>query len=183
MTDQFCSPRAAPLPRPEVYFASPVYHGGLDYVELEALQLIPEEVLDFSVNSNPFGPSPCVRQALASIPLDRYPDREALALRRVLAERLHVTPEHIVVSNGAAELFWLIAMAYLSVGDVVLVLSPTFGEYARVAHMQGARVHLWTARAEDGFVIAEEEVSHLLKQLRPRLLFICNPNNPTGTIL
>ena len=183
MTDRFCSPVAAPRPRPEVYFASPAYHGGLDYVELETLRLTPEEVLDFSVNSNPFGPSPCVQQALARTPLDRYPDREAVALRRALAECLRVTPERIVVGNGAAELFWLVAVAYLNIGDVVLVLSPSFGEYARVAYMQGARIHHWTARAEDGFAIAEEEVSRLLKQLRPRLVFICNPNNPTGTVL
>lgn len=171
------------LPRPEVYCASPSCHGGLDYAELEVLRLLPEEVLDFSVNSNPFGPSPRVQQVLARTPLDRYPDREALALRRALAEHLRVAPECIVVGNGAAELFWLLAVAYLSRGDVVLVLSPSFGEYARVASLQGARVHHWTARAEDGFAIAEEEVSLLLRQLRPRLAFICNPNNPTGVVI
>ncbi|MCS7260985.1 MAG: aminotransferase class I/II-fold pyridoxal phosphate-dependent enzyme, partial [Anaerolineae bacterium] len=183
MTDHLYMPTPVPRPRPEVYYAPPTYHGGLDYVELEALQLKPEEVLDFSVNSNPFGPSPCVQQALASIPLDRYPDREALALRRALAERLQVTPECIVVGNGAAELFWLIALAYVNIGDDVLILSPTFGEYARVAELQGARVHHWTARAEDNFAIAEEEVFHQLKQFRARLVFICNPNNPTGAVL
>ncbi len=183
ITDHSGSSMAAPPPRPEVYYAPPAYHGGLDYAELEMLQLTPEEVLDFSVNSNPFGPSPCVQQALARIPLDRYPDREALTLRRALAERLLVPPECIVVGNGAAELFWLIAVAYLSVGDVVLVLSPSFGEYARLAYLQGAKVHHWTARAEDEFAIAEEEIAHLLRQLRPRLVFICNPNNPTGTLL
>lgn len=183
MTNHPYVPTTAPLPRPEVYFASPTSHGGPDYVELEALQLSPEEVLDFSVNSNPFGPSPRVLQALANVPLDRYPDREALALRRALAAHLDVAPERIVIGNGAAELLWLIALAYVNIGDVVLILSPTFGEYARVAALQGARVHHWTARAEDNFTIAEEEVFHRLSQLRPRLVFICNPNNPTGIVL
>jgi len=183
VTDHTPWSTAAPLPRSEVYHTSPVHHGGLDYAELEVLQLAPEDVIDFSVNSNPFGPSPRVHQALANIALDRYPDREAVALRRALAERLQVTPEHIVIGNGAAELFWLIALAYLSRGDNVLVLSPSFGEYARVAHILGAQVHHWIARAEDGFAIAEGEIARLLEQLRPRLVFICNPNNPTGTVL
>ena len=183
MTSHFRSATAAPLPRPEVYYALPAYHGGLDYTELETLQLIPEEVLDFSVNSNPFGPSLRVQQALIKVPLDCYPDREVVTLRRALAERLQLAPEHIIVGNGAAELLWLVAVAYLNIGDIVLVLSPSFGEYARVAHLQGAKVHHWTARAEDEFAIAEEEIAHLLRQLRPRLVFICNPNNPTGTIL
>ncbi|MGQ9787607.1 MAG: aminotransferase class I/II-fold pyridoxal phosphate-dependent enzyme, partial [Anaerolineae bacterium] len=183
MTDRSRLPTTAPLPRPEVYYAPPAYHGGPDYAELETLQLASEGVLDFSVNTNPFGPSPRVRQALTGIPLDRYPDHEAIALRRALAERLRVAPERIIIGNGAAEIFWLIAVAYLNIGDVVLVLSPSFGEYARVAHMLGAKVHHWTARAEDGFAIAEGEIVQLLQQLQPRLAFICNPNNPTGTIL
>ena len=59
----------------------PVVHGALDYAELESLGLHPDGVLDFSVNSNAFGPSPLVRQAISDIPFDRYPDRESLALR------------------------------------------------------------------------------------------------------
>ena len=53
-------------------------HGSLDYGELERLGLPPWEVLDFSVNANPYGPSPNVREAVANIAIDRYPDRECL---------------------------------------------------------------------------------------------------------
>src|SRR5205807_7699383 len=90
-------------------------HGALDYSELERLGLHPEEVLDFSVNTNPYGPSPQVREVVAHVALDRYPDRECRQLRQtILATDLsatHVSPQSIVCGNGAAELIWAIARA------------------------------------------------------------------------
>ena len=120
--------------RPEIYNLSPAHHGAFDYSELEQLGLNPDDVLDFSVNSNPYGPSPAVRQALASVPLERYPDCECLALRRALSEHWDVPVEQVLVGNGSAELLWLAAIAYLRPNDTVMVLSPTFGEYERVAN-------------------------------------------------
>ena len=170
-------------PRPEVTAASLVYHGALDYAELERLGLDPDRVLDFSVNSNPYGPSPAVRQALAHVPLERYPDREALTLRRALVDQMGVYLAQIVVGNGTAELLWLIALAFLHTGDRVLIIGPTFGEYERVAGLTGARVLAWTAQAEREFAVKPDEIAERLRQVAPRLVFVCNPNNPTGTIL
>jgi histidinol-phosphate/aromatic aminotransferase/cobyric acid decarboxylase-like protein len=84
-------------PRAETTAISPVPHGALDYAELERLGLDSERVLDFSVNSSPYGPSPAVREAVARVPLDRYPDRESPALRRALAERLDVPPARYAI--------------------------------------------------------------------------------------
>ncbi|MBS1252234.1 MAG: Histidinol-phosphate aminotransferase [Anaerolineales bacterium] len=162
---------------------APAHHGAIDFAELERLGLDPDEVLDFSVNSNPYGPSPAVREALARVPLDRYPDREALALRRALADRLGITPEQIVAGNGTAELLWLIGLAFLRSGDRVLVLGPTFGEYRRVAALAGAKVEVWTAQAEQAFTVDVDGVARRLQQVQPRVAFLCNPNNPTGTVL
>jgi L-threonine-O-3-phosphate decarboxylase len=181
MESQSDSP--ALTPRPEVIDTALAYHGALDYAELERLGLHPEDVLDFSVNSNPYGPPPAVWRALADVPLARYPDREALALRRALAERLNVPPDRIVAGNGTAELFWLVALAFLRAGDRVLILEPTFGEYRRVAGLMGARVAAWDARPELAFRVEPEEVARRLGELRHRLAFVCNPNNPTGTLL
>jgi histidinol-phosphate aminotransferase len=162
----------------------PVQHGAPDYVELEALGLAPGDVLDFSVNSNPYGPSPMVDQALRAVALDRYPDREAIALRRALA-RYHgdVSLSQIVVGNGTAELIWLVAQAFLRPGDRVLIVGPTFGEYQRVAALMGAEVVTWTASTKRAFAIEPEEVSRGIGSRGPRLVFLCNPNNPTGTAL
>ena len=171
-----------PSPRPEVLAAHLTYHGALDYSELEMLKLDPGEVLDFSVNSNPYGPSSAVREILRTIPLERYPDRETLALRRALADHLDIAPDQIVAGNGAAELIWLVALAFLRPGDLVLVLGPTFGEYTRAAALMGAQVEILTAQPEQGFVVNPDDVTRSLRRVQPRLVFLCNPNNPTGTL-
>jgi histidinol-phosphate aminotransferase len=170
-------------PRPEVFASPAAHHGALDYAELECLGIAPDDVLDFSVNSNPYGPPPAARRALMSVPLDRYPDRDALALRRALAHRLGVPTSWIVVGNGAAELIWLIALAFVRPGDRVLVIGPTFGEYARAVALMGAQVETWTACPEREFVVEAEEVGWCLQRARPRLSFLCNPNNPTGIVI
>jgi histidinol-phosphate aminotransferase len=157
----------------------------LDYAELEQLGLDPAEILDFSVNSNPYGPSPLVQRAIAQVPLERYPDREALALRRALAAKLAVEPEQIVVGNGAAEVLWLIALVFLqpTSAKTAFVIGPTFGEYTRLATMMGAQVKVWQASPDDHFVVDFEEIASHLNRLQPRLVFLCNPNNPTGSLL
>jgi L-threonine-O-3-phosphate decarboxylase len=172
-----------PEPRPELLQVADVAHGAFDFAELERLGVAPDDVLDFSVNGNPYGPSLEVHTAIARVPLERYPDREALALRRLLARHLDVALDHIMVGNGSAELLWLVALAFLRPGDVVLIVGPTFGEYARAAALMGAQVRYWTAQPEAGFKVCPEAVSQALQQWQPRLAFLCNPNNPTGTHL
>ena len=172
-----------PLPRREVRETTPEPHGALDYAELERMVLDQNCILDFSVNSNPYGPPPGVHEALDCVPLDRYPDRESLALRRALADSLGRTLGEIVVGNGTAELLGLIALAFLRAGDRVLVVGPSFGEYARVSRLMGAQVDVWMAQREQGFAVDPADVQRRLRELEPRLVFLCNPNNPTGTAL
>lgn len=171
-----------PEPRPELLRIPEAIHGALDFAELDRLGLAPEAVLDFSVNGNPYGPSPCVREAMAHVPYDRYPDREVLALRRVLAMHLDVTPDQILVGNGSTELVWLAALAFVRAGDAVLLVGPTFGEYTRAAVLMGAHLCHYTAQPED-FNMVPGEITQLLQQWQPRLVFLCNPNNPTGTFI
>lgn len=170
-------------PRQTVINTDPDSHGALNFEELERLNLDPDDVLDFSVNSNPYGPSPAVRQAMAQVVVERYPDREALALRRILAERLSISVEQLVTGNGTVELLWFLAFAFLQRGERALVVGPTFGEYERCAALMGARVHKVIARAEDAFVVDRAQVARALEESKPKLAFICNPNNPTGTSL
>ena len=162
---------------------SELVHGALDHAELAALGITPSEVLDFSANTNPFGPAPGVRQALEAVPLDRYPDRESLALRQALAAQLGVPVEQVLAGNGSSELIWLAALAFLQPGDDVLVLEPTYGEYARAAALAGARTHAVSASPGRWFEWPTDVVEAALDRLAPRLAFICRPNNPTGTVL
>src|SRR5712691_8438755 len=170
-------------PRPELLHMPAAIHGALDFAELDHLGLAPEAVLDFSVNGNPYGPSPLVREAMAQVPYDRYPDREVLALRRVLSTHLDVTSDQVLVGNGSTELVWLVALAFVRAGDTVLLVGPTFGEYTRAAVLMGARLHQYTARRAEVFCVVPEAITQLLQQRQPRLVFLCNPNNPTGTFV
>ncbi len=172
-----------PRPRPAVLEIEDVVHGALDFAELERLELKPDDILDFSVNGNPYGPSPAVRAAMSHVLIERYPDREALALRRVLAQHLGINSDRILVGNGSMELVWLIALAFLRPGDPVLILQPTFGEYVRAAKLMGAQLYSCTARPKSHFQINLDIVQQTLQTVTPRLVFICNPNNPTGTSL
>ncbi len=172
-----------PLPRAELLTIPAAVHGALDYAELAQQALRADQVIDFSENSNPFGPSPAVRTALAVADPAHYPDRECLLLRAALAEHLGISAAKIVMGNGTAELLWLIAFVFLRATDKVLILAPTFGEYARVAQLMGAQVTFWQAKAADNFAVDEAAVGVQLNQLQPRLVFLCNPNNPTGVVI
>jgi histidinol-phosphate aminotransferase len=124
-----------------------------------------------------------VLEALSHLPLERYPDREALALRRALSERLEVSTYQLVVGNGSSELLWLVALAFIRSRDKVLILDPTYGEYARAAMLMGASIESVAARPEDDFVPDLEEVERCLARVRPRVVFLCSPNNPTGVVV
>jgi len=169
-------------------------HGGLDRQELEALGLRPEEVLDFSASINPLGPPLGVRKALASLDLSSYPDRECRALRAALARRLEVSPDWILVGNGSTELIHLLTRALLAHGDRAAIFTPTFGEYDAACRLSGADVAAVQADENNGFRWDIESAAALLSGVGaqhgaplppapPRLLFLCNPNNPTGVYL
>jgi histidinol-phosphate aminotransferase len=172
-----------PEPRRSAVGVAPAVHGGLDFEELRRLGLGPDDVLDFSANVNPYGPSPAVREALATVPLNRYPDRDALTLRGTLSRFLDTPPESILVGNGSSELIWLIAVTFIGRDDTVFVIGPTYAEYARSSRLMGGRVATWLARAGDGFAVDGAVITRELDRWRPKVVFLCNPNNPTGVVI
>ena len=171
-----------PEPRRPVPHVPPAVHGALDFGELHRLGIDPDEVLDFSSNTNPYGPSPAVRAALANVPLDRYPDRESLALRAALAGFLGVPAGRILVGNGASELIALAAVAFAQPDSYALISGPTYGEYERAARLMGCRVVTCCGAAEDNFAPLPDMIAHDLADVGARLVFLCSPNNPTGAI-
>lgn len=167
-------------PKDEIKNLEVCPHGGIDYAELRALGLNPDEILDFSVCSNPFMPPPGVSKILKDIVINRYPDSGAAELRQRLSEKLGVPSDSILAGSGSIELIRLIALTYFSRGDTVLIIEPTFGEYETNCRIVGAQpVRQWL-REEDGFTLQLEETLDLIRQYHPRGVFICNPNNPTG---
>lgn len=161
----------------------PCQHGGLNYAELKSLRVSPDGVLDFSSSCNPFGPPRGVRETLSSTPIERYPDSEATELKLCLSERLGVGPEHILVGGGAVELIRLVALTYLERGERALILEPTFGEYQVACRIMGAKVSETRTEEGRGFEPDVGKILDLIRGIKPKGVFICNPNNPTGQYL
>lgn len=157
-----------------------VAHGALDHAELAALGLRPDALLDFSSNLNPFGPPAGVRVALAALDPAPYPDRSCRALRLALAERHRCDPDAVLPGNGANELIHLLARALLRPGDAVLLAGPTYGEYAHACRLAGAAIVEARAHEHEGFQPDAGRLCAAVTHTRPRLTWLCAPNNPTG---
>ena len=144
--------------------------------------------LDF--NENTIGPSPLVAQALRGFSTEEiavYPEYDGLrdAVVRNLLEtgcRPGLTPEQVGLFNGVDAAIHAVFQAYGDAGDRVLTTSPTFGYYSPCAGMQGMTVEAIPYEGE-AFAFPLAAIQASLQQVSPRLLLICNPNNPTGTRL
>lgn len=134
-----------------------------------------------SSNENPFGPVPEAIAAMRAILpyLNRYPDGSVRALKPRLAEHLGCDERFIVVGNGSNELLRIIAQAVLSPGDEVVFAWPSFIVYPMAAQLMGATaVKVPLAKGE------VHDLEAMLAAITPKtkIVFLCNPNNPTGTI-
>ena len=138
--------------------------------------------LDFSVNTNPFGPLPeVVEAALGSRgELDHYPDPYCRELVRAIARKEQLPEEFILCGNGAAELIDLYVRALRP--RTALEAAPTFSEYRRSLTAAGCEVRDVVLTRESGFVWEESVLDRLDKE-QPDLLVLCNPNNPTGRLI
>jgi histidinol-phosphate aminotransferase len=170
-------------PRPELENLVPSLHGGPDTAELKSFGLTPDDIIDFSVCSNPFAPPPEVMKAADRIEINRYPDSESTEFRECLADSLGIPADNILAGSGAMEIIRLVALAYFSPGDTVLILEPTFGEYRVSCRIMGAEIISQWSKEEDGYSHRIVETVDLIRANRPKGVFICNPNNPTGKYL
>jgi len=157
-------------------------HGGEIWKASMELGVVPNKLLDFSANVNPLGCSPLAKMALKrSLGLvSFYPDNECIELRRAIASfiRKKIEPANIFVGNGAADIIHLFARAFIKNGCDAIVTQPTFSEYEYATLLQrGNPIH---AMRLENFELDPEM---LFKNMtgRTSALFICNPNNPTGT--
>ena len=155
-------------------------HGGEVSRELD----IPEgDLLDFSQNVNPLGtPAAALEAARRALheEVGRYPDLGYPRLREALATYLGTSPENVVPTNGGAEALFLAARV-AGGGGKALILEPTFSEYAPAARAAGLEpVRRVARRPHDGFRL-DPTALEVLEEVA--LVFLCNPNNPTGGAL
>ncbi|ACX52272.1 histidinol-phosphate aminotransferase [Ammonifex degensii KC4] len=139
-----------------------------------------EEVVKLASNENPLGPSPKAVAALEG--LDHwhlYPEGSSYELRQALGKKLEIDPDSIIVGCGSSEVIQMLSLALLAPGDEVVIPVPTFPRYEPLARLMGAnpvKVPLKDYR------IDVEAVARALSP-RTKLVYLCNPNNPTGTIV
>ena len=130
-------------------------------------------------NENLLGPSPkavaAIRKELPNIYL--YPEGPCTILRKVLAGKLAISESMVVLSNGADNLILMIANAFVNEGDEVMMADPTFSVYTNVTQIMGGRPI--KVKLKD----YTHDLESMLKKVnrKTKLVFVCNPNNPTGT--
>ena len=139
------------------------------------------EVVKLASNENPLGPSPkalqAIKESLDSI--NYYPDGACLALTQKLAQRLDVDPEGIIFANGEDNIISLVSKTFLNEGEEMIMADPSFSSFEISARAMGAKVIKVPVRSD--FVT---DLNAMLTAVTPKtkLIFLCNPNNPTGTI-
>lgn len=141
-----------------------------------------EDIINFSGNVNPLGISPMLRKALAAHvdAVAAYPDREYGSLRKAIAAYGKTSYENVIVGNGSTELISLFIRA-VNPGKT-LVIAPTYSEYEREIALNGGVCHYYALQEAQGFAL---DMERFLAQLHAGLdlLVLCNPNNPTSSLV
>jgi histidinol-phosphate aminotransferase len=141
----------------------------------------PSEIIKLASNENPLGPSPkaiaAMREALADAHL--YPDGGAFYLRNAIAKKLDLSPNHIILGNGSNEIIELLAHGFLERGDAIVTSEHAFVAYKIIARVFGAETVEAPSRNHG------HDLDAMLGAItdRTEIIFIANPNNPTGTFL
>lgn len=159
----------------------PVYQPGRPIEEVaRELGLNIREIIKLASNENPLGPS---RAALSALhrslrQIHLYPDGNAYYLKQRLAEKLGVTPTHLILGNGSNEVLEFVGHLMLSPGADVVVSQYCFAVYPIVTHLFGANLITVPARQYG------HDLPAMLAAITPatRVVFVANPNNPTGTL-
>jgi histidinol-phosphate aminotransferase len=139
------------------------------------------DAIKLASNENPLPPSDRVQKAVAGAlrHLNRYPDGSGFYLRQALAKRHGVTPEHVILGNGSNELIELLVRTFLKPGDEAIVPHPSFVVYPMIVQAAGGiRVMVMLKDYRLDLEAMARAITPLTK-----IVFIANPNNPTGTIV
>lgn len=135
--------------------------------------------IKLSSNENPLGPSPLAMEATARIlgSLNRYPDGSSVGLREKIGERIGLDPRHVIIGNGSDEILAFLAAAYITPGSNGITAANTFSEYTFSLRLFDGEVR--KVPLKEGKFDLEAILNAVDNQTR--IIFLCNPNNPTGT--
>lgn len=168
------------LPAPEYVSAIAPYQAGKPIEELaREFGLDPSSIVKLASNENPLGMSPLARQAAVQAMIDsaRYPDSNGFYLKQALAKRYEVPSEWMILGNGSNDILEIAADAFLSTGSSAVYSQYAFTVYRLATQAAGAG-HIMVPAVAYG-----HDLDAMLAAIAPdtRMVFIANPNNPTGT--
>ena len=129
-------------------------------------------------NENPLVPN--FLSTLAHLPINRYPDSTASGVRSALADHHGLIPAQFFVGPGSDAILMHIGQTFLKPGDAAVVPTPSYSGFADSASTRFAKVVFWQLTEE--FEYDVDRLDSCLKE-RPRLVFLCHPNNPTGSVV
>ena len=140
-----------------------------------------EEVVKLASNETSVGPSPlaveAIKKEIENIYL--YPEGSSRLLREKLAHKLNLDKEMIIIGNGADNVIDLVGMAFINEGDEVITGEITFPAYETITKIMGGK--LISVKLKN-FRFDLEEIAQRINE-KTKIVFLCNPNNPTGTIV
>jgi histidinol-phosphate aminotransferase len=141
-----------------------------------------EAAVRLNTNESPYplpeGFSDELAETVRHIPFNRYPDREATALRKGLAERAGHPVEALWVANGSNEVIQHLCLAFGGAGRRALVFEPTYGLHSLIPRVTGMEVA--SAQLGPDFILSPTDAVAAVTRYRPQVAFVCSPNNPTG---
>ncbi len=139
-----------------------------------------EGMIDFSVNINPLGTSPFIKDKIINSidRLDKYPEIDGISAKTSIAKHLGISKDNIILGNGAIELIYLFASTHSN--KKVLIIQPTFNEYERAFKMSSSKIYYFINTIENNFKISIESLEKYISKISPDIIVLCNPNNPTG---
>jgi len=140
-----------------------------------------KKIIDFSSNINPYGPPKAVIDYLSHDNLKDavdYPDINCTALKSVLAKKLGLSVKNLMITNGSSEAINLLANHFCP--QRALILSPTFCEYEIAVLSNGGKIKKIKLQKEENFAFSPNSILSELEGVK--MIFICNPNNPTGNL-
>ena len=176
------SPSIVATLAPEYIKAIAPYQGGKPISELaREMGLQEHDIIKLASNENPLGISPKAEYAIQEAVLDiaRYPDGNSFALRDAVSKKFNVAQNQIVFGNGSNDILELAARAFLTAGCEAIYSEHAFAVYPLVTQATGAK----------GVVVPAKNYGHDLNAMlaaitpKTRIIFVANPNNPTGTLL
>lgn len=153
-------------------------HGGDIYTKRE---IAFDNIVDFSANINPMGMPASVKSAIINYIEDyqNYPDPLCRELRKAISKEKNVAAEYILCGNGAADLIYKIALGLKP--KQALLLSPTFSEYELALNTVNCNVKYYNLCENKDFKLSDDFINNITSNLD--VIFLCNPNNPTGMII